>query len=326
MIRSVGRIIVLTVALSGLQGVAAQPAARATPQSLDLAAFIARIDEIDGILSRGGPRSTTEALVRMPPKLSVRHGDQTFEVPLEPLAQVLVGRAATPPDRVRIARQQLQQIRNAAESLAKADTTVDGAALRSSLQAILERREFTRLRRSGWWAGVSDRLREWLLSWFERLGGDRVNARMLGTALAWTVLVAAVSALAFWFYRRARTGRLASPTHAPLPVATAARALGLRAVAAARAGDAAEAVRSGYQAAVIRFSEQGAWRLDDARTAREYLDLLAPGETKRPLFADIAEQFERVFYGKRSVTAADLSRLFHHLETLGCVPAQDPSI
>jgi hypothetical protein len=94
----------------------------------------------------------------------------------------------------------------------------------------------------------------------------------------------------------------------------------------ARAGNAAEAVRAGYQAAVVQFSERGLWRLDDARTAREYLDLLGPGDAMRPIFSDVAGQFERVFYGQRSPTAADLARFLHDLETLGCVPAQQPSI
>ena len=294
---------------------------------LDLPAFIARLEAIEAVIDGSGParERVREILVRMPSRLEIRHGDQRFDVALEPLAQRLVSDPTPAPDQLKVLRQQLHAMRIEAATLLAADATIGETELRGTLTSILDRREYSRLRQTGWWAALRQRLGEWLMSWLDRLGGDRLDTRGLGTVLAWTVGIAALGGLTVLYLRRTRSRYLPSPTTADSAVTTA-RAWGLRSLTAARAGDAAEAVRAGYQAALARFSERGAWRVDDARTAREYLELLGPGDAMRPVFAEITAQFERVFYGRSSLTSSDLSRFIQHLETLGCVPAQPPSI
>jgi hypothetical protein len=296
-------------------------------QTVDLPAFIAQLDQIDALIEDPGPMRgrVAEILVRMPGRLGVHHGDQRFEVSLEPLAQRLVSEPRRATEHLKVLRAELHAIREQAATLLAADATVRDADLRGHLQSILDRREYSRLRQTSWWTTLRRRVGEWLASWLDRLGGDRLDTRGLGTVLAWTVVIAALVGLATIYVRRTRTRQRPFSPEAD-PGVTTARAWGLRALAAARAGDVAEAVRAGYHAAIARFSERGAWRVDEARTAREYLELLGPGDTMRPIFADIAAQFERVFYGQRSLTPADLAVFIQHLETLGCVPAQQPSI
>jgi len=301
----------------------AQSVAPASATTLELQTFIAKLDDIETIIDSSAP--VRDVLVAMPSVIRVEHGDQRFEVSLESLAAYLASDPSQATYHLQVARRQVHAIREQAAALLAAPVTSDSAGLQPRLRSILDRREYTRLRETSWWAALRQRIGEWLMSWFDRLGGDRLDTGILGTVLVWSVLTAVIVALVI-VYRR--TG--ARPAHTALrddaAFTTAARAWGLRALAAARAGNAAEAVRAGYQAAIVQFSERGLWRLDDARTAREYLDLLGPGEAMRPTFADIAAQFERVFYGHRSLSAADLACFVRDLETLGCVPAQQPSI
>jgi hypothetical protein len=301
----------------------AQSVTPASASTLDLQAFIAKLDEIETIIDSSGP--IRDVLVAMPSVIRVRHGDQRFEASLEPLAAYLASDPSQATYHLQVARRQVHAMREQAAALLNAPASLDGGSLQPRLRSILDRREYTRLRETSWWTALRQRIGDWLMSWFDRLGGDRLDTGALGTVLVWTVLTAVAVALVI-VYRRTRTRpvQLASPDDGAFT--TAARAWGLRALAAARSGNATEAVRAGYQAAIVQFSEHGLWRLDDARTAREYLDLLGPGEAMRPIFAEIAAQFEHVFYGHRSLTAADLARFVRDLETLGCVPAQQPSI
>jgi hypothetical protein len=48
----------------------------------------------------------------------------------------------------------------------------------------------------------------------------------------------------------------------------------LRALAAARGGEARDAVRAAFNAALLRLEEEGVWRADESRTPREHLQLL----------------------------------------------------
>ena len=99
-----------------------------------------------------------------------------------------------------------------------------------------------------------------------------------------------------------------------------ARDLALRALAAARLGQTREAVRCAYGAALVRLEEQGVWRIDDARTPREYLPLL-PGDRQSPLrsMLDLTRRFEQIWYGNRAAVADDARRVTDHLEALGCL-------
>ena len=159
---------------------------------------------------------------------------------------------------------------------------------------------------------------------FGGLGGDALGSRAVGVALASLATLGALVALIYLAYRRAR---VALPRHTTISATPAApaRKWALEALAAIRAGRAGDAVRCAYEAAVARLDEQGVWRADDARTAREYVNLLPPGEKRRPAFSAIAAQFELVFYGHRDSTPDELADLAVHLESLGCLRARERS-
>jgi hypothetical protein len=96
-----------------------------------------------------------------------------------------------------------------------------------------------------------------------------------------------------------------------------------RAYAALRQGDAREAMHCGYHAVLFRLEEQGVWRVDDARTPREYVRLLPAQDARRDAFIDLTRRFEQTWYGSR---AADGAGLIENLEAFGCSAPSKPAI
>jgi hypothetical protein len=123
-----------------------------------------------------------------------------------------------------------------------------------------------------------------------------------------------------------RSNAAALELAAAAPRRAAAREWALRAMTAARAGDVREAVRCGYHAVVSRLDEQGAWRMDESRTPREYLALLPAGDPRSAALAELTGQFEQIWYGRRQPTGDDARRVADYLERLGCLHAADRAI
>jgi hypothetical protein len=179
---------------------------------------------------------------------------------------------------------------------ADTETPIDYQAARIALDEVLARREFQR--RDA--ARGGDELRRLILAWIESLlsplfGRDRAGG-LLPRVIAWTVSIGALIALGLWLFRL----RLPSRVSRPVPVAVTprltSREWAARARAALQQGDAREAIRCAYHAALFHLEEQGVWRVDDSRTPREYLSLLRVQDARHAALADLAREFERVWY------------------------------
>jgi hypothetical protein len=202
------------------------------------------------------------------------------------------------------------------------------ADVRSALTTILQRDEFQQSAVSRWREQLQQRVGQWLEDLWARLGGGSRGGRRIAIVLAWLAALGALVGLVVVMARAMAD----QPRHALLnlsprgPTRPRARELALRALYAARNGNGREAVRLAYGAAVTRFEEQGAWRVDDARTPREYLTLLRPNDVHRPLLIDLTRRFERIWYGNHPVEPDDASRATAHLEELGCLRPGDRAI
>lgn len=196
------------------------------------------------------------------------------------------------------------------------------------LAAVLARPEFRRSATSILFERLREKVAAWILRVFSRFTGMPVAAGTLATVLAWIASLAALAALALWLVSaltaRSRAASLglgsSTPPRAP------AREWARRALAALRDGDAREAVRCGYHAALCRLEEQGIWKVDESRTPREYARLLPGSDPRREPVVDLTRQFEQIWYGRRPATAGDAERLSANLERLGCVRAADRTI
>jgi Domain of unknown function (DUF4129) len=301
------------------------------PPEIDLRGFVETVDRIASEVEHTGPdsRRLTSVLARIPSRLRVKAGDQHFDVPFEPLAQMVAGAKPGPStwvERRPAIHRQLLVIKSEAAALLDDSTIPTTVDARPALAAILARKEFASAAPADWTARLRARIGEWLLALWDRVGGNRVDPHRAARVLVWVSTLSAIAGLLIWLHRNARwrIARAQEPStgEAPTPATGWAR----RALTAMKAGRASEAVRFAYRAAIARLAELGVWRVDEARTAREYVTLL-PGTTARDgAFRDIAGQFERVVYGNRAATAADLERLVDHLETLGCVRPNERAI
>ena len=81
------------------------------------------------------------------------------------------------------------------------------------------------------------------------------------------------------------------------------------------------AIRIAAVAAVVGLEEEGAWRHDEARTPREHVRLLPAAHARRTPFADVARQFEEVWFGAKVPTVDDTRAMLSRLKELGCLPA-----
>lgn len=192
---------------------------------------------------------------------------------------------------------------------------------RAALTETLGRKEFQRAPPSMWLERQRERVGRWLLGLISRLFGASMGTRAVAELFAWIVSVLALAAVSIWLVSmltrrsRAMSLDLDSSTLKPAP----AREWALLALAAARDGHLREAVRCGYHAALRRFEEQGAWNIDDSRTAREYVQILPRDDPRYGMLRDLTHRFEQVWYGRRTATGDDAREMAAQLERLGCL-------
>jgi hypothetical protein len=212
-------------------------------------------------------------------------------------------------------------MRDEARDLAAADAAGARAGARSAIAGIVAREEFQETASQKWREQWRARVAEWFDDLWSRFGGGAGTGRRVATVLAWAAGIAALIGLGFWLARSIAE----RPRGASLNLGAGGRArprareLALQAVEKARSGNVREAVRFAYNAALVQLEEDGAWKVDEARTPREYLPMLEAGDRRRPLMLDLTQRFEQIWYGNRAVSADDTPRVTAHLETLGCL-------
>jgi hypothetical protein len=82
-----------------------------------------------------------------------------------------------------------------------------------------------------------------------------------------------------------------------------------------------EGVHCAYWCAVFFLETKGAWRIDRARTPREYLRLLPPSSEDRATLSALTGQFEVVWYGSREADVQAFTESIANLKKMGCPAA-----
>ncbi len=182
------------------------------------------------------------------------------------------------------------------------------------MQQVLAEREFHRMTRG---PSLLDRAREKLLEWINNFfaGVSRLaaGASWLGRALVWGFLLAVAIGIAWFLLRMEHRWRvrLMPDADAPAPGAASARDWQLwldDARKAAEAGQWREAIHFLYWAAISRLEARRLWPADRARTPREYLALIAPGDPRKSNLTALTGSFERTWYGGRPASEGDYRR------------------
>jgi hypothetical protein len=308
----------------------------AAKQTVTLAQYESEMDRIGNGISDlpAHPAGADTLRQSLPSGWIVEDGQQRYEVSAEWIADALASKGKNPSEQKKIwmeAAARLKSLRAEAERAKDAGAEGNRTDAKTRLQKILARREFNQAKRGdSWWTQMWDQIGRWI-DWLL----EHTIGRLLGSGAAKTValyiLIGAVFFFAaLWIVRGmrtlARTERLS--VDAVFPPGKHWRDWAREATAAATAGDYRTALHSAYWAGVYRLAELGAWKLDRARTPREYLRLIgeqAQNElaAQNPVGSSMALKelmygMEASWYGFSPATQQDYDKAIAHLETLGC--------
>jgi Domain of unknown function (DUF4129) len=285
--------------------------------------FVSELDRLVGVVGAAETPGDAAGIVGMvPEEWIVTAGSQTIEVSARWLTVALVVSPRKPQEWPAARRgivRRLSEIRDQAASLSSTAAQGARADPRAMLASILDREEFRRSAASVWLEQFRQRLEGWFDAFMNRFVGGPAAGRRIAVGLAWAAAIAALAGLGIFLARSLAYRGTSLGLEGQGLLRPQARELALRAVAEMHAGNGREAVRLGYNAALARLEEQGVWRVDAARTPREYLPMLRGDDSRQPLMLDLTRRFERIWYGNRPVAAEDTPHVAAHLEELGCL-------
>jgi hypothetical protein len=181
------------------------------------------------------------------------------------------------------------------------------------MKEVLAGREFTNLQQAAEKDTYLEKFGNWLNRFFEKFGKIRARSAWVGRALVWGFFLAIGVVLAWSLLQLERRWRvrLVPSSERPAPISASARDWQLwltDARTAAAAGLWREAIHFIYWAAISRLESKRLWPADRARTPREYLSLVAPGDPRKAGLASLTRSFERIWYGGHKAGESDYRR------------------
>ena len=305
------------------------PYAQTKSEFADIAAYQSELDRLHLALRDATPSQAEQLSVDIAPRWSVRTPDGLVTVELAWLVRGLRDAAQAsetwPPRRSHLLRR-LTQLQDHARGAA---TTAEASrpALRSAVTRVLAEGEFSRSEQVSWRERLQRKVGEWVQTLIQRIGIPAVGGRTVALVIAWTAAVAAAFGLAFLLVRlMLRRSPVVRFNLQPQRRRDSGRELAARAAGALAAGDLREGTRWAWAAVLRAMEEQGAWRVDESRTPREYLSLLGRDDTRGEAVHQVARLFEHVFYADRPATEDDAQRVRQSLFKLGCLRSSERAI
>jgi hypothetical protein len=305
-------------------------------QTVALAQYESELDRLANAFSDLAEHPSGADALRqsLPSGWIVDAGQEKFEVSAEWIADALKVSGKSAKEQKEIwedAAARLKSLRAEAETWKSAGAEGNRTDAKARLQKILQRREFNQATKGqSWWSQMWDQVWRWI-DWLL----DHTIGRLLGNGTAktvalWVLIGAVFLFAAVWIVRgmRSMVRTEGLKVDAVFPPGKHWRDWTREASAAASRGDYRAALHSAYWAGVYRLAELGAWKLDRARTPREYLRMI--GEQAQSELAeqnpvgrelalkDLTHGMEASWYGFLPATQQDYDRAVAHLETLGC--------
>ncbi len=304
--------------------------AQARSEFADIAAYLDELDRLHAALTDATPEQGERLSVSLAPRWTVRTPDGPVAVDLEWLVHGLRD-APHPADTWPTRRGQLLRriLQLQAHGRAVAESTgANPVDLRSAVTRVLAEGEFSRPQEPGWRERLQRKLGQWIQSLVQSVGIPAIGGRRLALVIAWSAALAAGLALAYLLVRT--LVRRSQMVRFNLQYAqrhqTSAREFAVRAAQAFSAGDLREGTRLAWVAVLRAMEEQGAWRVDESRTPREYLRLLRQDDNRGEAVRQVARVFERAFYADRPATEDDARQVRQSLHTLGCLHSSERAI
>jgi hypothetical protein len=304
--------------------------------SVSLAQYESQLDRIARAFSDlpSHPDGVDALKQSLPSGWIVDAGQEKYEVSAEWIAATLTTKEKDPKELKKIwesAAARVKSMREEAEQMKGSAAQGNRADANARLHKILARREFNQGKGGdSWWSQMWAQVERWI-DWLL----DHTLGRLLGNGTARTVAIYVLIGVVFlfaavWIVRGMRSMARSETlsVDAVFPPGKHWRDWTREASAAAGRGDYRAALHSAYWAGVYRLAELGAWKLDRARTPREYLRMI--GEQAQNELAeqnpvgreialkDLTHGMEASWYGFLPATQQDYDKAVAHLETLGC--------
>jgi hypothetical protein len=313
----VGLVLHLTAMVGGAAPVA----------SVSLRTFVTDLDRLARHVRASDSAGAAAIRDSLPDRWIVLDGAERFEVPSGAVAAALQSATRDPvgwTSRRTVVAAEIDTMRAEAATLLEGQELPSLGTARGALNDVLSAPEFRQ--RSHWFSRWQKRFERWLEALAGRLGLGRIPSSRVARGLVWMVALCAVGVLVFWLIRTFRR-TVATGVGLHFGESIGGRRASAdwiaRALQSARAGDLREAMRCAYQALVFRLEEEGVWRVDEARTPREYLRLLRPSDRRHTAVADVIHRFERVWYGGVVADPGEAGEIMRRLRELGCdLPAE----
>jgi hypothetical protein len=328
-------VVALTCTL-GISGGVARADETRGKRTVTLAQYESELDRIANAFSDlpAHPAGKDALKESLPSGWSVDAGSEKYEVSAEWIAATLEVKEKDAKELKKIwtsAAARVKSMREEAERMKDAGAQGNRADAKARLTKILAQREFNQGKDGdSWWSQMWDQVQRWI-SWLL----DHTLGRLLGSGTAKTVAIYTLIGVVFlftavWIVRgmRSMVRSESLSVDAVFPPGKHWRDWTREASAAASRGDYRTALHSAYWAGVYRLAELGAWKLDRARTPREYLrmiseqsqnDLAAQNPVGREIaLKDLTQGMETSWYGFLPATQQDFDKAVAHLETLGC--------
>ena len=178
------------------------------------------------------------------------------------------------------------------------------------MQQVLSSPEFRDLEQAGARETVLEKLDNWLNRLFERAARLKAKSAWVGRVIVWGFILAVCSALVFFLLRLERQwrNRMVADVEQPATAAASARDWQLWLDDARRAAANSQwrkAIHCTYWASISRLESCRLCHADRARTPREYLALVRPGDARKPSLTQLTQTFERTWYGGRPAGASE---------------------
>lgn len=294
---------------------------------LGLRAYEAQLQDVSLELDkiRWQPAEISRLRSSLPSEWIVDANRKEYRVPADWLVSALADMQVHPKTADSLLRDvkfRLATMRKAALELEKPGAEVSETAVRADLNEILERREFAGATGPTAFQRLEERVTRWLFGWVDRLLRRLHISATMGNRLAWTFIAIVFLLIVYWVFHAlsTRTQRIEMPSAEPSE-AHDSRAWVSDALAAAERGEYREAIHCAYWAAIVRLEDRKLLSRDRSRTPRESLRLLHAHAQEQGLLRDLTARFELVWYGCRTVSAADWSGTRAQMEKIGCLAA-----
>lgn len=319
-------------------------------QVLTLAQYEAELDRLAAVVSDLPQHADQIETVRssLPASWVVQSGRDKYEVSTAWLSSALSNIEKKPSDRKDLcneAAEQLRSLRAEAERNGANAADTHPAGARARLNKILSEREYQQVHESTWGSKIWEQVERWIDWLLEHTLGRLLEEGALRTTILYVILIVVFLLVGLWVVRSlsSMVRKENYQVNAMFPPGKHWRDFAKEALSAATRGDYRAAVHAAYWAGVYRLAELGAWRLDRARTPREYLRLireepresaesagraLAPGAGaagaeinpagRAAALAALTRSMEASWYGFLPATEQDFDNAVNQLETLGC--------